>query len=63
MDIGHRTGRIAKGYEADIVFLTADPLADMLNAAKVYGVLDNGRFFATAILLQNNRPAPANLAR
>lgn len=55
MGIGHRTGRIARGYEADIVFLTADPLADMLNAAKVYGVLDNGRFFATAKLLESLR--------
>jgi imidazolonepropionase-like amidohydrolase len=53
MDIGHRTGRLAPGYEADMVFLTADPLVDMLNAAQVYGVLDNGRFFSAAKLLES----------
>jgi imidazolonepropionase-like amidohydrolase len=53
MGIGHRTGRIAPSYEADIVFLTADPLTDVLNAAKVYGVLDNGRFYSTAKLLES----------
>jgi hypothetical protein len=55
MDIGHRTGRVATGYEADVVFLTADPLTDILNTAKVYGVLDNGRFFSAAELLEGNR--------
>jgi imidazolonepropionase-like amidohydrolase len=55
MDIGHRTGRLAPGYEADIVFLTADPMADILNAAKVYGVLDNGRFYSAAKLLEGIR--------
>lgn len=55
LGMGHRTGRLLPGYEADIVFLTADPLADPLNAAKVYGVLDNGRFLATAKLLEGIR--------
>jgi imidazolonepropionase-like amidohydrolase len=44
LGIGNRTGRIEPGLEADVVFLTADPVADVANAAKVYGVLDNGRF-------------------
>jgi imidazolonepropionase-like amidohydrolase len=45
MGIGDRTGRIEPGFEADVVFLNADPVADVANAAKVYGVLSNGRFF------------------
>lgn len=53
MAIGHRTGRVAPGYEADLVFLTADPVANILDAAKVYGVLDNGRFFSSAQLLES----------
>ena len=42
--IGDRTGRIARGLEADVVFLTADPAADVMNAARVHAVLNNGRF-------------------
>ena len=42
--IGDRTGRIARGLEADVVFLTADPVADVTNAARVHAVLNNGRF-------------------
>jgi imidazolonepropionase-like amidohydrolase len=45
LGIGGRTGRIEPGFEADVVFLDADPVADVTNAAKVYGVLSNGRFF------------------
>ena len=44
LGIGNRTGRIEPGLEADVVFLDADPVADVANAAKVHGVLDNGRF-------------------
>jgi imidazolonepropionase-like amidohydrolase len=42
LGIGHRVGRVQPGYEADVVFLQADPLTDIGNAGKVYGVLDNG---------------------
>jgi len=55
MGIGDRTGRVARGYEADIVFLTADPVANILNTAKVDGVLANGRFFSAAQLLKGVR--------
>ena len=34
----------------NVVFLTADPVPDVANAAKVYGVLDNGRFHLFADL-------------
>lgn len=44
LGISSRTGRIEPGLEADVVFLTADPLADVANTAKVYGVLSNGEF-------------------
>jgi imidazolonepropionase-like amidohydrolase len=44
LGIGNRTGRIVPGLEADVVFLDADPVADVANAAKVHGVLANGRF-------------------
>jgi hypothetical protein len=43
LGIGNRTGRIEPGLEADVVFLTADPVVDIANASKVHGVLDNGR--------------------
>lgn len=51
MGIGARTGRMQPGYEADVVFLSADPLSDIANAAKVYGVLNNGRFYSSATLM------------
>jgi imidazolonepropionase-like amidohydrolase len=44
-----RIGKIATGYEADLVILEADPLADMSAAAKVFGVVNNG-----ALLLSDN---------
>jgi imidazolonepropionase-like amidohydrolase len=53
LGMGHRTGRIAPGFEADVVFLDADPVADVANAAKVHGVLDNGRFHLFAKLTED----------
>jgi imidazolonepropionase-like amidohydrolase len=53
LGIGHRTGRIEPGLEADVVFLTADPVADIANAAKVHGVLDNGRLHLFAKLTED----------
>lgn len=53
MDIGHRTGRLEPGFEADIAFLTADPIVDIANAANAYGVLVNGRFFLSASLKED----------
>jgi hypothetical protein len=41
--ISDRTGRIARGLEADVVFLTADPAADVMNTTRVHAVLNNGR--------------------
>jgi imidazolonepropionase-like amidohydrolase len=50
LGVGDRTGRIAPGFEADIVFLTADPSRDIANAGKVHGVLNDGDFFSFAEL-------------
>jgi imidazolonepropionase-like amidohydrolase len=52
LGIGNRTGRIAPGLEADVVFLSADPVADFANAAKVYGVLNNGQLHLRANLTE-----------
>jgi imidazolonepropionase-like amidohydrolase len=53
LGIGDRTGRIEPGLEADVVFLTADPVVDIANAAKVHAVLDNGRFHLFAKLTED----------
>jgi imidazolonepropionase-like amidohydrolase len=55
LGIGNRTGRIEPGLEADVVFLTADPVADIANAAKVYGVLNNGQLHPFANLTEDAR--------
>jgi len=44
MGMGDRIGRIKTGYEADLVILDADPLADVRAVDQVHGVLNNGRF-------------------
>jgi imidazolonepropionase-like amidohydrolase len=41
---GHRLGRIAPGYEADLVVLDADPLADIRHARGIQAVILDGRF-------------------
>jgi cytosine/adenosine deaminase-related metal-dependent hydrolase len=40
--LGEPVGRIAPGHYADLSLLTADPLADIKNAAAVSGVISNG---------------------
>lgn len=42
LGMGDRTGRIAPGFEADAVFLTADPRLDMANMRRVAAVLNDG---------------------
>jgi hypothetical protein len=51
LGIGNRTGRIEPGFEADLVFLNADPSVDISNATQVYGVLNNGQFHLTQSLI------------
>jgi hypothetical protein len=52
LGIGNRTGRIEPGLEADVAILSADPVADLANTAKVYGVLNNGQFHLFAKLTE-----------
>lgn len=57
------------GYEADVVFLNGDPMADITAAWKVHGVLNNGHlFYLSKELLEGlsvtaARQADARLAR
>jgi imidazolonepropionase-like amidohydrolase len=50
LGLGNKTGRIARGLDADIVFLDADPSRDVSNAARVSAVLNNGRLLNPAEL-------------
>lgn len=50
MRLGDRVGRIAPGYEADLVILDGDPALDMRAAGQVHAVLLNGRFLMSAEL-------------
>jgi hypothetical protein len=50
MGMGGRIGRIAKGYEADLVVLEGDPVADITAAARVYGVVNNGHWLRSVDL-------------
>ncbi len=43
MGIGNRVGRITEGYEADLVILDADPLADVRAVDRVHAVINNGK--------------------
>lgn len=49
--IGARTGKLKRGMEADIVFLDADPVADLANVARVRWVVSDGALHAHADLL------------
>ena len=43
--LGDRTGRLEPGYEADVVFLRADPVDDVRGVREVELVLTNGKAF------------------
>jgi len=42
LGLGDRIGKLRKGYEADIVFIAADPRRDLASVADVRAVLNNG---------------------
>lgn len=44
MNLG-KTGSIEPGYEADIMFVNADPIADVAAVAKVHSVIVDGSFY------------------
>jgi hypothetical protein len=52
LGIGNRIGRIMPGYEANVVFLDGDPVADISQAGRVHGVLDKGQFLLSSKLLE-----------
>jgi imidazolonepropionase-like amidohydrolase len=51
MELGEDVGRIAEGYEADLVFLSADPSADVRNVGEVVLVVNNGEAYEPQALL------------
>lgn len=55
MGLGERTGRLQPGFEADLVFLSGDPLGDLGNAAKVHAVMTDGDFMLSSVLLESTR--------
>ena len=61
-----RLGTIAVGKLADLVLLDDDPLTDIRNTQKVFGVMQRGRWFSRAdldSLLAQVRSAVADSAR
>lgn len=48
-----RIGRLARGMEADVVFIDADPTADLANAMRTRAVLLNGAYHDAASLRAN----------
>ncbi len=55
--LGQRTGRIAPGMEADMVFLNGDPRLDMRRVADVRAVLSDGALFDPAALRHLSTPS------
>ena len=49
-------GRISNGAAADLVIVSGDPLANIVDTLKIVGVVRNGRFFSYSGLLDK---APA----
>ena len=59
MKIGDRVGRIQEGYEADLVILESDPVADVNAAGQVYGVLNNGKLLRAEELREIRAQGPS----
>jgi hypothetical protein len=51
-------GTVAQGKVADLVLLDRNPLDDIANTQRIYGVVANGRYLARAELDALQRPAP-----
>jgi hypothetical protein len=50
MGVADQVGTIARGQRADLVLLTADPLADIANTTAIEAVFLRGRAFDRAAL-------------
>ena len=57
LGLGDRTGRLRPGYEADAVFLDADPRRDILAVRRVAAVLDDGELLDPETLRREARSA------
>jgi Amidohydrolase family/WD40-like Beta Propeller Repeat len=57
LGVAAKLGRIAPGACADLVIVDGDPLADVDDAARVVGVVRNGRFFSAIGLIERARAA------
>ncbi len=51
LGIGDRTGRIAAGYEADLIVVERNPLADIANLQDVLLIVNNGRIVSDRLRL------------
>ncbi len=55
-------GTVTAGKVADLVLLDGDPLADITNVMKLFGVVANGRYFdRTAIAMLDRLAARPNV--
>ena len=50
LGVADRTGTVAVGKEADLLLLTANPLADVANAKKIYAVVSRGKVYSAPTL-------------
>ncbi len=50
MGVASRSGSIAEGKDADLVLLTANPLADIANVRKIAAVVSRGKLYSRADL-------------
>ncbi|WP_187266062.1 amidohydrolase family protein [Alkalisalibacterium limincola] len=52
LGIGEQTGRIASGYQADLLVLDANPLLDISNTKQIHAVVLDGQLLTTEALNQ-----------
>ena len=52
LDAGNRLGRIAEGFEADLVVLDANPLEDITHARAIHAVISDGRWLDASRLTE-----------
>jgi len=50
LGVSERLGRVAPGFEADLLLLDTNPLSDVRNALSIHAVINNGRLFDDADL-------------
>jgi imidazolonepropionase-like amidohydrolase len=48
--LGINTGRVATGYQADLILLDKDPLEDIKHSQDIHAVIARGQFFDRSLL-------------